>query len=206
MEEDKLRIPSTKRICFVGRARKPASEPRDQLLGRVRSMVREQSTTSFAPRPADIPVKNCTRLPSQVKSDIVRAVATMCLEQKAVEGDKWNAGGLVPLAAAASGLPKDLTTFMKSECGGLQTLLRNHDFVFVVRDGSVRLRCYADPSDLTLSRAKKRKVNGKTAARNSKTKLCWFHENHPQGCSLSKEECPWAHGSEDLHLVASDNL
>lgn len=31
-----------------------------------------------------------------------------------------------------------------------------------------------------------------------KTKLCWFHSHHPQGCPRNAENCPYAHGREEL--------
>ena len=31
-----------------------------------------------------------------------------------------------------------------------------------------------------------------------KTKLCFFNENHPEGCVLTVEECHFAHGISDL--------
>ena len=31
-----------------------------------------------------------------------------------------------------------------------------------------------------------------------KTKLCYFHDNHPDGCSLIAEACRFAHGVEEL--------
>lgn len=32
----------------------------------------------------------------------------------------------------------------------------------------------------------------------AKTKLCWFHEHHPQGCPHSTSSCPYAHGLHEL--------
>lgn len=31
-----------------------------------------------------------------------------------------------------------------------------------------------------------------------KTKLCWFHSNHPQGCPRHARDCPYAHGEDEL--------
>ena len=31
-----------------------------------------------------------------------------------------------------------------------------------------------------------------------KTKLCWFHDNHSQGCPVAAALCTYAHGQEDL--------
>ena len=31
-----------------------------------------------------------------------------------------------------------------------------------------------------------------------KTSLCWFHLHHPDGCPVSVEQCPFAHGEDEL--------
>ena len=31
-----------------------------------------------------------------------------------------------------------------------------------------------------------------------KTKLCWFHAHHPDGCPRVADACPFAHGKEEL--------
>lgn len=31
-----------------------------------------------------------------------------------------------------------------------------------------------------------------------KTSLCWFHFNHPDGCVLQTEQCPYAHSQDEL--------
>lgn len=31
-----------------------------------------------------------------------------------------------------------------------------------------------------------------------KTKPCWFHAHHPQGCPREPSKCPYAHGKEEL--------
>ena len=44
--------------------------------------------------------------------------------------------------------------------------------------------------------AKPRSV--KDAKRLVKTKLCWFYEHHPQGCPRPTENCPYAHGQQEI--------
>ncbi len=81
---------------------------------------------------------------------------------------------------------------MKSECGGLQTLLRNHNYIFVVASGRVRLRCHALDGHRT---GKRRKTSSEVRR---KTKRCWFHDTHPDGCSVDASVCQWAHGDDDV--------
>ena len=95
-----------------------------------------------------------------------------------------------------------------SECGGLQTLLRNHNYIFVIESGGrVRLRCPIY-DDISVGK-RKRKRNSSSVIKNNtnksysteqfkKTKQCWLHENHPQGCPIASANCLWAHGDNDL--------
>ena len=76
MEEDRLRIPSTKRICFIGRTKSHRPEERKEALAGILDTV-EQHTAStdeseakrvkleggkFVPRAAEIKVRNCSQI------------------------------------------------------------------------------------------------------------------------------------------------
>ena len=101
----------------------------------------------------------------------------------------------MPLPELASLISKELLGRLKSECGGIQTLLRNHNFMFMVIGGTVRLRCHAtDPSE----KGRKRKGPSSRGEARTKSKLCWFHGGHPDGCSISAKSCSFAHGDCDL--------
>ena len=103
----------------------------------------------------------------------------------------WNAGGKLPLGEIPkSVLNLDLLKELKSECGGLQTLLRNHNHIFIVIKGDVRLRHpLADHHDLG------KKNPSKNSAKFKGTKPCWFYENHPQGCPA--KDCFWLHQNKN---------
>ena len=45
MEEDRLRIPSTKRICFIGRTKSHGPETRDKALAEITRLVGRHTTT-----------------------------------------------------------------------------------------------------------------------------------------------------------------
>ena len=32
----------------------------------------------------------------------------------------------------------------------------------------------------------------------TKTRLCWFYQEHPDGCPRKAEDCPFAHGEDEL--------
>ena len=216
VEEDRLRIPSTKRICFVGRHVTYTESEREATVSRIRQLIGEGDGDNdaaedsepgtkkakvtaddvFVPRPADIKVRNCTRVDRGLTAEIVSMAVDKCLEEENMletdSGMKWNQGRAVPLSDLASLVPPDKLKALKSECGGLQTLLRNHNHIFMVRGGTFRLRCLAT-DELNPGRNGKNKKNVRV-----KAKLCWFHDNHPQGCCIEAVKCPYAHGKEDM--------
>ncbi len=229
MEEDKLRIPSTKRICFVGRRRNHNEEERPRILSDIHGLLPKESNKEndgvepsekksrpdesaapgFVPRESAIPVRNCTRIEQSLKDEIVRTIADKCLESavplrgaeekllKAATDPDWNMGRGVPLSEAAEAVGAERLARLKSECGGLQTLLRNHGHIFVVIAGVVRLRCHATDA---LGAGRRRKKGRKFASEEEvrKRKLCWFHDHHPQGCPVASKDCTWAHGEKEL--------
>ena len=71
---------------------------------------------------------------------------------------------------------------------------------FLVMGGVVSLRDYRNVDDMKLSKASllKRKKGGATPRK--KTKLCWFHMHHPQGCVLQTDHCAYAHGETDIRI------
>ncbi|KAK7475025.1 hypothetical protein BaRGS_00033706 [Batillaria attramentaria] len=96
----------------------------------------------------------------------------------------------------AQKLDKATREELKSECGGVQTLLRNHNYIFQVSGGKVHLRDFSIDNPWSKHvKAKSRKVD---AASHHKTTLCWFHDNHPDGCPRRAENCTFAHGTQEL--------
>ena len=219
MEEDRLRIPSTKRICFVGRNRTKHGADQgtrrqtilDMIPAEENSEKRQKTDNGFVPRPAEIKVRNCTRIEKSVKEEILYIVVKRLLDRvnplmegmgpfQVPKGEVqfgWNCGDTVPLSELAGLVSKELLSRLKSECGGIQTLLRNHNFMFVVIGGLVRLRCHATDSNEKGRKRKSASSSSQGGAR-AKSKLCWFHGGHPDGCSISAESCTWAHGDCDL--------
>lgn len=114
------------------------------------------------------------------------------------EGGKcWNAGGTIDLPDLVDQIRRDFSDFdrLKSECGGLQTLLRNHSSIFVVRGKAVR---FLSPEELSVdywrsSEAKRRKKGGKPAGQHDKVRDCWFFAHHPNGCPLKADSCRYIH-------------
>ena len=266
MEEDRLKIPSTKRICFVAKnengcnnaqtPRKYQNYPSSPqiidanikaLLDKSKSNCR---TASFSARSSIEKVRNCTKVSKQnviepIISTVVKALLNMedwTLESKPpilvhpltekrrkIElssnelstnivcdslkilsdsstnsnplqyNETWNAGGRISLNDLSNKISSSLLVMLKSECGGLQTLLRNHNYIFIVEDGKVRLRCpLYDDISVGKRRKKHNKDNKNDTEKFRKTKICWLYKNHPQGCPVAAENCVWAHGNEEL--------
>nr|CAG4643282.1 EOG090X07W1 [Ilyocryptus agilis] len=135
VEEDRMRIPSTRRTCLVGYVCldaplgdwKTAATAKSQLVSRPEGI-------EFQPRPAVELVRNCTRVDRSIQDEIVRLTAQYLLSCSTApqESDKWNPGGTVELPELVTILRRDFKDFdqLKNECGGIQTLLRNHSHIY----------------------------------------------------------------------------
>ncbi|XP_015753046.1 PREDICTED: probable tRNA (uracil-O(2)-)-methyltransferase, partial [Acropora digitifera] len=111
-------------------------------------------SSSFQPRPTKEPMRNCTALNRSLKEFIVNTVARNLLgfplksddvcDTESVSGDacqhpvdnsrtslnQWRRGGQMELSEVAELFDKSTLLQLKNECGGLQTLLRNHYYIF----------------------------------------------------------------------------
>ena len=181
VEEDRMKIPSTKRICFVGRQREPVDQTCLQKLINC-------DRADFVPREKIERVRNCTQVDSELVKTIVSRVVGWCLaDQRPIDinGREWNQGSSLSLPNIVQRLSSEGVDLapLKQECGGLQTLIRNHHYIFVTEKGSVRLKIPG--------RDVKRKA--KSDAASLKTKPCWHFVNHPDSCPLSDQDCGWIH-------------
>ena len=89
MEEDRLKIPSTKRVCFVGRARNHPPKEKQSVITTIMAMLPEEKASepsekkskleSFVPRPAEIKVRNCTKVATEVREKIIGLVCKRLL-------------------------------------------------------------------------------------------------------------------------------
>ncbi|XP_020484896.1 probable tRNA (uracil-O(2)-)-methyltransferase [Labrus bergylta] len=229
-EEDCLRIPSTKRVCLVGKSRNyelpdgaEAEQRRacyvqsrqaasgvnvqgshigndgDCSLGNIETGRTPGSSwgAGFQPRDRVETVRNCAALPRDFVDRVVLRVANVLLGMTDDGGREstsaWNRGGSLSVSEVAGLLEQEALQLLKKECGGLQTLLKNNHQVFRVEGGRVHIRDWRDKKS-SRSDAKKKPI----APGAMKTRPCWFHDHHPQRCPLQAEECPFAHGPDDL--------
>ncbi|XP_011496679.1 PREDICTED: probable tRNA (uracil-O(2)-)-methyltransferase isoform X2 [Ceratosolen solmsi marchali] len=199
---DRLRIPSTKRICLIGTERTYLlSESNSQDL-KIRKMINDRCKDSdnegawsskFTPRDNVEKVKNCTQIDKSLISNIIDIVVKLllCKMRKIDVSNQevkktWNAGGEISLAELAATIGPETMKKLKSEYGGLQTLLKNNSNIFKVDCGRVRFRI---PGKDAVGQNKKLRMS----SANRKVKFCWFHEKHPDGCPLTENQCNFKH-------------
>lgn len=198
---DKLRIPSTKRICLIGAERNYAEAESVSHDLKIQEMINSRCndneikdawSSAFKPRDTIEKVRNCTQIDKGLISSIVDVVVSLLLRKvRRIDlGEDtvktWNAGGEIELQEVASTLGSETLKQLKNECGGLQTLLRNNGHIFKVESGKVRFRI---PGRDKVGQSKKSKNSNVTR----KVKACWFYENHPDGCPLTDNECDFKH-------------
>ncbi|GAU98700.1 hypothetical protein RvY_09814 [Ramazzottius varieornatus] len=198
-EQDILRIPSTKKRCFIGRTRHYAEQEQEAQQARNKVFLAsrlEDRPSSFVVRDAVEAVRNCSRLPQDTKDQIIHRIKDELLSGPLyMEGanGRWNAGSGLSLAELSGRLDPNLLNAMRSQCGGLQTFIRNHKFIFGIENGYVRLRNYScdvqrKPLSRTKSRSKPTNVVQSTAS-----KPCFFFHHHPDGCPLASSNCAYNH-------------
>ncbi|OXB62029.1 hypothetical protein ASZ78_015671 [Callipepla squamata] len=248
VEEDCLRIPSTKRVCLIGKSRTYPPTECSLVDEQITQFIRNRQTGAavapdredgfnhnnhnyhsdvckevsselpenmmetasriwmpgFQPREKVEQTRNCAALPRDFVDDVVLSVANLLLNAVPTKSSSnmhgenmntWNQGESLSLKEVAEHLNKETLKRLKSECGGLQTLLKNNHQVFEVLDGRVHIRDWRKEKP---SRKTKPEVKRCLSAEAFKTRLCWFFIHHPDGCSLPSESCPYAHGTEEL--------
>lgn len=198
---DRLKIPSTKRCAIIGIDRTWDKDEFDKRCSDVETFIDERTrprqcddswNVSFKPRDNVEKVKNCTKIDKNVQQTIIKLIFDHLLLKKRYVDDfvnnQWNFGGIVALGDLAQIIPVELLKELKSECGGLQTLLRNNHQIFQVQQGKVQIR-----RPLTQNERNSEQMNQKGKQFVFKQKECWFRCFHPDGCPFSDEDCTFKH-------------
>ncbi|NXM81139.1 TRM44 methyltransferase, partial [Oenanthe oenanthe] len=246
VEEDCLRIPSTKRVSFIGKSRTYPAAERALIDKQITQFINSRRTCAvatcdrrvgfnhkdhcgglckeagseppedetetagtvwmpgFQPREKVEQIRNCASLPRDFVDEVVLNVANLllnaapqksCSDKQGGNTNTWNQGESLSLREVAEHLNKETLKKLKSEYGGLQTLLKNNHQVFEVLNGKVHIRDWRKEKPPSKT---KPEVKRHLSAEAFKTRLCWFFVHHPDGCSLPSEACPYAHGTEEL--------
>ncbi|CAD0196941.1 unnamed protein product [Chrysodeixis includens] len=196
---DRLKIPSTKRICFISNGRLYKEEEYEEFSLTIDDIIKRHSSfasqdtcleTTFKARGAVERVRNCTQVDRGVVDSIVDIISKYLLKGCDSSDPKWNIGKTAEINELVQLIPKEKLTLLKSECGGIQTLLKNNHNIFEVQSGKVTLRYPRTINDVA-SNPRKRKHKQTTLK--VQQKPCWFYNNHPQGCPLSETVCSYLH-------------
>lgn len=198
---DRLKIPSTKRCAIIGIDRtwkeneltKRCSDVETFIDERIRPIKCDDSwNLKFKPRDSVEKVQNCTQIDKDIQQKITKLIFDHLLLKKRFVNDfvstTWNFGGIVALNDLAQIIPTELLKELKSECGGLQTLLRNNHQIFQVQQGKVQIR-----RPLSQSERKLEQTGQKGKPFIFKQKECWFRSFHPDGCPFTDEDCTFKH-------------
>ncbi|XP_074031369.1 probable tRNA (uracil-O(2)-)-methyltransferase isoform X1 [Leptinotarsa decemlineata] len=179
---DNLRIPSTRKNCLIGLAKDLNFETLSKIHCEVDKFIDSRMSTVFKLRSSVEPVRNCTQLDRQFIAEFVKTCVNILLVEGTYllkpNGDDWNKGSALSISCLSKKISADDLQKLKNQCGGLQTLFRNHRYIFVVEKGNVQLRM---PATLETDGLKYKK------------KICWFYKNHPDGCFNSDDTCGFDH-------------
>ncbi|XP_032513378.2 probable tRNA (uracil-O(2)-)-methyltransferase isoform X1 [Danaus plexippus] len=192
---DRLKIPSTKRICLIGKMRKYKEHEHGEYCSLVNNLLEKEIGVSnchldndnVKTRDPVERVRNCTQIDKDISEEIVMCVAKYLLEDCSKQLT-WSIGRKTELKDLIQLIPNDKLKVLKSECGGLQTLLKNNHHIFKVERGFVQLRHPRTVDEL--EKNFKSKNNNRIRI---KVKKCWFFNNHPQGCPLDSTVCSFLH-------------
>lgn len=186
---DRLRIPSTKRICLVGDQRTYSVDSYGDILKeRIEPIFHKYSSASekdnFIPRESVEKVRNCTKVDRSVTCKIDKIISEALIkkqlsiiEKKKNIGDIWSEDYSISFKEAISLLDSKDLKQLKNECGGLKTLLRNNHSVYIVQNGRIFFR----------------KPSEKIKSSKWKNRPCWFFHDHPLSCPLPENKCSFIH-------------
>ncbi|KAA3677880.1 tRNASer (uridine44-2'-O)-methyltransferase [Paragonimus westermani] len=226
-EIDMLRIPSTKRICLVGR--NVLQTDQTLRLSKIADAVAREKQVATVPffvaRSNHEPILNCTRVPGDIKHAVCDMIFAKLLEMepdlkqlkskdlfvsptgciKTVDGRWWNPGGQLALNQVAVVLEREQLESMKSQHGGLQTLLRNHHQAFrgkllqnLIVQGFVQIRWLPEKMAKVSNVVDDLSTKGRSSKQSvefnkRKIKPCWLLQHHPDGCPYPSKDCDFLH-------------
>lgn len=189
-------------MCFL--ARIPKDGLPEDVEERISALLQKsrRNKSAFTARPSeDVGVRNCSQLPRAVQTAIVKKVVDTLLEADASKNTfvhssqtkgsaafrTWRRGGSVHLSELIKLLTAEEMDHLRAQNGGLQTLLKNHHQVFIIREGRAQLRDWPAEKDTFVRKAKGKQHN----------RCCWFHAHHPDGCPFTSETCAFRHSAEN---------
>ena len=121
---DAMRIPSTKRICFVGQ--------KGSFTPRLESFIEEKrnkANKGFVPRDIseELRLKNCQNLDKSKRDEFIARIV------KKLESSNSSEEESVSISSLVDNFSAEEKALLKSECGGFQTLIKNNRQLFHVQ-------------------------------------------------------------------------
>lgn len=95
-----------------------------------------QWVSEFTPRSKTEVTRNCVTVKKETKDHVIKTVFEQllhcdnCEMKVGHDGRSWKKGGKLPIGEVAALFDREMLQELKSECGGLQTLLRNSSHVY----------------------------------------------------------------------------
>lgn len=119
-----MRIPSTKRICFVGQ--------KGSFTPRLESFIEEKrnkANKGFVPRDIseELRLKNCQNLDKSKRDEFIARIV------KKLESSNSSEEESVSISSLVDNFSAEEKALLKSECGGFQTLIKNNRQLFHVQ-------------------------------------------------------------------------
>ncbi|XP_017862158.1 PREDICTED: probable tRNA (uracil-O(2)-)-methyltransferase [Drosophila arizonae] len=187
-QQDRLKIPSTKRLSLIGlkQTAKPVQELEFFVQQELQKHRAGSMDNSVKLREKAESVRNCTQVEKSIIDSLVLKIFNMLLSNTKTTngndaGNKWLPGQQLTMRDIAQGLTKPELTGIKSECGGIKTLLRNKHEVFE----------FCGDDRIGIRKPKAADKTGKLLT--IKKRPCFFKLHHPQGCPLEDGECSFIH-------------
>ncbi|CAF1600148.1 unnamed protein product, partial [Didymodactylos carnosus] len=184
VQRDKLRIPSTKAICFIGRRKNinmtghsndhqesiSTYNARDQILKHF-GIDLDCVTAEKETKQSSLMINKKTILQKTVKSDIALILFKYILQN-----------GSISIPDAYNILPMNLKEQIKSEPGGLNSIIKSYKEIFLLSNNNIHI---ADPLENDMKQKLSKNGGNDQVMKNLKTKICFFHFYHPDGCPLN---------------------
>uniref|UniRef100_A0A7E4VLM4 tRNA (uracil-O(2)-)-methyltransferase n=1 Tax=Panagrellus redivivus TaxID=6233 RepID=A0A7E4VLM4_PANRE len=181
VKTDGLKIPSEKKTAIIGLVPENGKLLPDYDSDWVRTIDsimepsrRHNGVRHFAPRKAEIEVKNCSKIPFDIRDSINKVIVDDLLALP-------NPATGLPLQTIISKLSEEQVAHLKNQNGGLQTFLKNHKAGYVVNRGHVLLR--TEPFE---------KFRLPTTTNCS----CFFEKYLPNGCPY-RDTCGFRHAADE---------
>ncbi|ALC46870.1 CG9386 [Drosophila busckii] len=181
---DRLKIPSTKRLAIIGLKTQVTKSVKCLEDFIQQQLQRNGKEMQIKLREKTESVRNCTQVDKGIIDVLVFKIFKMLLDSATETAEaSWLPGGQLSMRQIAQALSKAELAGIKSECGGIKTLLRNKHEIFEF--------CGQD-----LIGIRKPQVTSMDNAKNPltiKKRACFFNQNHPQGCPLEESSCSFIH-------------